>query len=53
VVVTEWLVYRNPDFARLRELLRRPLIVDGRNLYDPERLAGLGFAYHSIGRRPR
>jgi UDPglucose 6-dehydrogenase len=53
VVVTEWLVYRNPDFARLRELLRRPLIVDGRNLYDPERVAGLGFAYHSIGRPPR
>jgi UDPglucose 6-dehydrogenase len=53
VVVTEWLVYRNPDFARLRQLLRRPLIVDGRNLYDPERLAGLGFAYHSIGRPPR
>ncbi len=53
VVVTEWLVYRNPDFARLRALLRRPLIVDGRNLYDPERVAGMGFAYHSIGRRAR
>ncbi|HSE28347.1 MAG TPA: UDP-glucose/GDP-mannose dehydrogenase family protein [Gemmatimonadales bacterium] len=53
VVVTEWLVYRNPDFDRLRALLRRPLIVDGRNLYDPERVAELGFAYHSIGRPPR
>ncbi len=53
VVVTEWLVYRNPDFDRLRTLLRRPLIVDGRNLYDPARLAALGFAYHSIGRAPR
>ncbi len=53
VVVTEWLVYRNPDFTRLRELLRRPLIVDGRNLYDPARVAGMGFAYHSIGRPPR
>ena len=53
VVVTEWLVYRNPDFARLRAALRRPLIVDGRNLFDPDRVAALGFAYHSIGRPPR
>ncbi len=50
-IVTEWLVYRNPDFERLRALLRRPLIVDGRNLYDPPRLRGLGFEYHGIGRR--
>jgi UDPglucose 6-dehydrogenase len=53
VIVTEWLVYRNPDFARLRTLLRHPLIVDGRNLYDPARVAGFGFTYHSIGRAPR
>jgi UDPglucose 6-dehydrogenase len=53
VVVTEWLVYRNPDFPRLRALLRRPLIVDGRNLYDPARVAAEGFTYHSIGRPPR
>ena len=51
VVVTEWLVYRNPDFERLRGILRRPLIIDGRNLYAPERLAGLGIEYHGIGRR--
>lgn len=51
VVVTEWLVYRNPDFDRLRKLLRRPLVIDGRNLYDPARMAGLGFEYHGIGRR--
>ena len=53
VIVTEWLVYRNPDFPRLHGLLRRPLIVDGRNLYDPARVAAEGFAYHSIGRPPR
>ena len=53
VIVTEWLVYRNPDFPRLRGLLRRPLIIDGRNLYDPARVAAEGFAYHSIGRPPR
>lgn len=51
-IVTEWLEYRNPDFARMRQLLARPLIVDGRNLYDPERMARLGFTYDSIGRRP-
>jgi UDPglucose 6-dehydrogenase len=50
-IVTEWLVYRNPDFERLLELLRRPLVVDGRNLYDPARMQSLGFEYHGIGRR--
>jgi UDPglucose 6-dehydrogenase len=50
-IVTEWLEYRNPDFDRIKRLLSRPLIVDGRNLYDPERLARLGFTYDSIGRR--
>ena len=50
VIVTEWLVYRTPDFERLRQLLRRPLVVDGRNLYDPARLRRLGFEYHGIGR---
>lgn len=50
-VVTEWLEYRNPDFDRIKRLLARPLIVDGRNLYDPEKLGRLGFTYDSIGRR--
>ncbi len=50
-IVTEWLEYRNPDFARMKELLARPLIVDGRNLYEPDKLARLGFTYDSIGRR--
>ncbi len=50
-IVTEWLEYRNPDFPRMRQLMRRPLIVDGRNLYEPDRLAKLGFTYDSIGRR--
>ena len=51
VVVTEWLVYRTPDFGRLRAELERPLVVDGRNLYEPARMAALGFEYHAIGRR--
>ena len=51
-VVTEWLVYRNPNFERLKGVLRQPLIVDGRNLYDPVRLRGMGFIYSGIGRLP-
>jgi UDPglucose 6-dehydrogenase len=53
IVMTEWLVYRNPDFERVRKLVRRPLLIDGRNLYDPERMASLGFEYHGIGRASR
>ncbi len=53
IVMTEWLVYRNPDFERVRKLLRRSLLIDGRNLYDPERMASLGFEYHGIGRARR
>jgi UDPglucose 6-dehydrogenase len=51
IVVTEWLMYRNPDFERMKESLRRPLVIDGRNLYEPARMAALGFEYHAIGRR--
>ena len=53
IVMTEWLVYRNPDFERVRKLLRRPLLIDGRNLYEPEKMATLGFEYHGIGRARR
>jgi len=49
-VVTEWLEYRNPDFGKIKQLLKRPLIVDARNLYDPQKLGRLGFTYDSIGR---
>jgi len=50
-VVTEWLVYRTPDFDRIKAALHRPIIVDGRNLYEPARMARLGFQYAGIGRR--
>jgi UDPglucose 6-dehydrogenase len=53
LVMTEWLLYRNPDFERVRKLVRRPLLIDGRNLYDPDRMATLGFEYHGIGRGRR
>jgi UDPglucose 6-dehydrogenase len=50
-IVTEWLVYRTPDFGRLKTALRRPLVLDGRNLFDPARMTALGFEYHGVGRR--
>jgi UDPglucose 6-dehydrogenase len=50
LVVTEWPEFREPDFDKLRELLRRSIIFDGRNLYDPERMAELGFVHYSVGR---
>jgi UDPglucose 6-dehydrogenase len=49
-VLTDWNEYRHPDFERMRSLLRRPLIVDGRNLYAPDKMQRLGFEYYSIGR---
>lgn len=50
VIVTDWNEYRHPDFHRMRAELRRPVIVDGRNLYNPTRMKSLGFIYDSIGR---
>ena len=50
VIVTEWMAFRNPDFSRMKSLLRRAIVVDGRNLYDPRRMKELGFTYVSIGR---
>jgi len=50
VVVTDWNEYRFPDFARIKAALRQPLLIDGRNLYDPAKMAKLGFTYRSIGR---
>ena len=51
VIVTEWMQFRNPDFERMKSLLKRPVIVDGRNLYDPARMSERGFTYACIGRR--
>jgi len=52
-LVTEWMVYRTPDLERVRRLMRCPLVVDGRNLFEPERMRALGFTYHAIGRPSR
>jgi len=50
VVITEWNLFRSPDFDQIRNMLTDPVIFDGRNLYNPEFLAGQGFTYYSIGR---
>ena len=49
-IVTEWAEFREPDFTRMRELMRRPVIFDGRNLFDVAQMRAKGFAYYSIGR---
>jgi len=50
LVCTEWDVFRNLDWERAGKLMARRLVVDGRNLYSPSRMRGLGFEYHSFGR---
>jgi len=49
-IVTDWNEYRHPDFGRIKTALRRPVIVDGRNLYATSKMVQLGFHYYSIGR---
>ena len=50
VVVTDWNEYRHPDFSRIKSALSKPIVIDGRNLYDPAKMKNLGFTYRSIGR---
>ena len=50
IVVTEWKAYRSPHLAALKTALQSPLIIDGRNLYDPHQLTAAGFTYMGIGR---
>ena len=50
VIVTEWHEFREPDFARMRKLMRSPVIFDGRNIYEPQQMKAHGFTYSSIGR---
>jgi UDPglucose 6-dehydrogenase len=49
-IVTEWSEFHRPDFAKMRKLMRTPVIFDGRNLFTPEQMKQHGFTYHSIGR---
>ena len=51
LIITEWSVFRTPDFDLIKEKLKAPVIFDGRNLYDLERVKECGFYYNSIGRK--
>ncbi|RKZ50406.1 MAG: UDP-glucose 6-dehydrogenase [Candidatus Parabeggiatoa sp. nov. 3] len=50
VIVTEWKVFRSPDFKLIKTCLKQPVIFDGRNLYEPQRMRQRGFSYYAIGR---
>lgn len=50
LVVTEWDEFKELDFAKIKKLLKRPLVIDGRNIYDPKAMKKIGFTYISIGR---
>ncbi len=50
IVVTEWNEFKQLDLARIRDLMRQPVLFDGRNIYDPQRMAELGFVYRGVGR---
>tara|TARA_R110002096_G_scaffold436100_1_gene667740 strand:+ start:109804 stop:111132 length:1329 start_codon:yes stop_codon:yes gene_type:complete len=51
VMATEWHEFRRPSFEKLKRLMRTPVVFDGRNLWDPDEVVGLGFDYYGIGRR--
>jgi UDPglucose 6-dehydrogenase len=53
IVVTEWNEFRKPDLALMKNLMRRPVIFDGRNIYDPRRMKERGFLYNSVGRKSK
>jgi UDPglucose 6-dehydrogenase len=50
LIVTEWKMFRAPDFDAIKASLKQPVILDGRNMYDPAWLRELGFDYQAIGR---
>ena len=50
VIATEWREFRSPDFARICSSLSEPVIIDGRNIFDPAQMQALGIRYYAIGR---
>jgi len=50
VLVTEWPEFRNPDFEKMKELMKSPVVFDGRNIYNPAKLRKIGFTYYGVGR---
>jgi len=51
LLVTEWQAFRNPNFERMKTIMRQHVVFDGRNIYDPEHLREMGFTYYGMGRR--
>jgi len=49
-IITDWSEYRNPDFDRIKAALKNPIVIDGRNLYKPDRMMAAGFRYIPLGR---
>jgi UDPglucose 6-dehydrogenase len=52
LVITEWNEFREPDFEKIKSLMKNPVIFDGRNIYDGKKLNEKGFTYFSIGKKP-
>jgi len=50
VICTEWNEFKQLDLQRIKDLLRNPIIIDGRNIYEPHEMAQLGFTYLAVGR---
>jgi UDPglucose 6-dehydrogenase len=50
LIATEWALFRTPDFDKMSSLLKKKIIFDGRNLYDPQRMKEYGYYYNSVGR---
>ena len=50
ILVTEWKPFHNPDFDKMKGLMKQPIIFDGRNQYDPKQVRNSGFEYFTIGR---
>ena len=51
LIATEWDEFKKLDLIKIKKLLKRPLVIDGRNIYEPEKMRRLGFSYISIGRK--
>lgn len=50
VIITDWTEFKNPDWDKVRQLLHGPIVIDGRNMFDPKAMDKRGFVYHSVGR---
>jgi len=50
IVVTDWNEFKHLSLSRLRQVMRQPIVVDGRNIYDPKEMEALGFIYRGVGR---